>query len=85
MSHVSHSWTAAATPPTIRAHSLEKHKLLETYLTRYVATLTQNIKIDRLPLTMIDGYAGGDIYTDSVTGQERPGSPSMIINAIRQK
>jgi three-Cys-motif partner protein len=68
----------------MRAHSLEKHKLLEAYLTRYVATLTQNIKIDHLPLTVIDGYAGGNIYTDGVTGQERPGSPSIIINAIRQ-
>ena len=84
MSHVSHSWIAAAKPPTIRAHSLEKHKLLEAYLTRYVATLTQNIKIDHLALTVIDGFAGGNIYTDSVTGQERPGSPSIIINAIRQ-
>jgi hypothetical protein len=83
MMHTSHSWGRTSKPPTIRAHSQEKHKLLDAYLTRYVATLTQNIKIDHLALTVIDGFAGGNIYTDP-TGLECAGSPSIIMNAIRQ-
>ena len=65
------------------AHSREKHRLLEAYLTRYVATLTQNIKIDHLALTVVDGFAGGNVYIDE-TGQELPGSPSIIMRAIRE-
>ena len=84
MMHTSHSWGRTSKPPTIRAHSQEKHKLLDVYLTRYVATLTQNIKIDHLALTVIDGFAGGNIYIDPTTGRESPGSPSIIINAIRE-
>ena len=49
-----------------------------------MATLTQNIKIDHLALTVIDGFAGGNIYTDPTTGRECPGSPSIIMNAIRE-
>src|SRR5262249_54110516 len=36
---------------------------------------------DHLALTVIDGFAGGKIYIDE-TGQELPGSPSIIMNAI---
>jgi three-Cys-motif partner protein len=83
MTHSSHSWARASKTPTIRAHSQEKHKLLEAYLARYVATLTQNIKIDQLALTVIDGFAGGNVYLDQ-TGRECAGSPSIITNAIRE-
>jgi len=83
MNHISHSWDDSSRPPTIRAHSIEKHRLLEAYLARYVATLTQNVKIDRLSLTLVDGFAGGNIYTDQYTGAIRPGSPSIIMGAIR--
>jgi three-Cys-motif partner protein len=84
MNHISHSWSDASRPPTIRAHSIEKHRLLEAYLARYVATLTQNVKIDHLSLTLVDGFAGGNVYTDPATGAERPGSPSIIMGAIRE-
>src|SRR6516162_4545353 len=83
MAHSSHSWSRLEKPPKIRAHSREKHRLLEAYLTRYVATLTQNVKMDHLALTVIDGFAGGNIYVDD-TGQKFPGSPSIIMSAIRQ-
>jgi three-Cys-motif partner protein len=83
MVHSSHSWDRASKPPKIRAHSRGKHRLLEAYLARYVATLTQNVKIDHLALTVIDGFAGGNVYIDE-TGRELPGSPSIIMNAIRE-
>lgn len=84
MSHFSHSWNAGSRPPTIRAHTAEKHRLLESYLARYVATLTQNVKMDRLSLTLVDGFSGGNVYSDPATGADRPGSPSIIMGAIRE-
>ena len=84
MTHESHLWTPGSTPPTIRAHSVEKHRLLRAYLERYVATLTQNIRVECLPLTLIDGFAGGNIYIDELTGDIRPGSPTIILEAMRE-
>ncbi len=84
MKHESHLWVPGSAPPAIRAHTLEKHKLLEAYLSRYVATLTQNVKVNRLRLTLVDGFAGGNLYTDMSSSGELPGSPSIIINAIRE-
>lgn len=81
--HESHSWKRIATPPTIRAHSLEKHKLLGAYLTRYIETLTQNIKIDQLNLTLVDGFAGGNVYLNKSTGERISGSPSIVIKSVR--
>ncbi len=40
--------------------------------------------MDRLSITLVDGFAGGNIYTDPVTGADRPGSPSIIMGAIRE-
>ena len=48
-----------------------------------VGKRTQNIKIDHLALTVVDGFAGGNVYIDEM-GQEIPGSPSIIMSAIRK-
>jgi three-Cys-motif partner protein len=69
-------------PPPIRAHSLVKHRVLEEYLKRYVAAVTRDPRVDKLTLTIVDGFAGGNIYTDEKTGEQRPGSPSIILDAL---
>jgi three-Cys-motif partner protein len=61
---------------------LAKHRLYEEYLKRYVATVTKNPKIEKLTLTVVDGLAGGNIYTDKITRELRPGSPSIILNSL---
>lgn len=83
MTHKSHTWTPGTRPP-IRPHSREKHKLLEAYLGLYVDTLTQNINVPCLQLTIVDGFAGGNIYTDRITGEICPGSPTVILEAMRE-
>jgi len=81
--HKSHKWTPG-TKPAIRPHSREKHKLLEAYLGLYVDTLAQNIKVPCLQLTIVDGFAGGNIYTDGITGEICAGSPTIILEAMRE-
>jgi len=61
---------------------LAKHRLYEEYLKRYVATVTKNPKMEKLTLTVVDGLAGGNIYTDKETGELRPGSPSIILDSL---
>jgi three-Cys-motif partner protein len=80
--HASHRWTFGDPPPEIRAHTLAKHRLYQEYLKRYVATVTRNPKIEKLTLTVVDGLAGGNIYTDKDTGELRPGSPSIILDSL---
>lgn len=82
--HESHSWSPGQPPPRIRAHSLTKHKVLDQYLRRYVRTLTSNVRRPQFSLTVIDGFAGGNIYRNWKTGEEEPGSPSIILNALAE-
>ncbi|MGE3818324.1 MAG: three-Cys-motif partner protein TcmP [Isosphaeraceae bacterium] len=81
-SHESHRWRSGEPPPPIRSHSLVKHRVLEEYLKRYVAAVTRNPRVDKLTLTIVDGFAGGNTYSDEKTGELRPGSPSIILNAL---
>ena len=78
MAHESHSWKLGSPPPKIRAHSLTKHRVLAEYVKRYIETLTKNPAMERLQLTLVDGFAGGNTYVDEVTGQLKPGSPSIL-------
>lgn len=82
--HRSHRWRPGQPPPPIRAHSLAKHRLLGGYLRRYVAAYTQNPRHQRLRLMVVDGFAGGNIYTDEATGQFVPGSPGIILDTLQQ-
>jgi three-Cys-motif partner protein len=84
MSHESHYWSRGCPPPVIRAHSIAKHRVLEEYLKLYVATLTKNFRIERLQVTIVDAFAGGNLYTDEITRQLRPGSPSIVLRAMAE-
>lgn len=82
MSHKHHDWQIGKAPPLIRPHSLAKHRVLKSYLERYVATLTKNPRQDVFRLTLVDGFAGGGRYLDSRTKEERPGSPLIMLEAM---
>ncbi|WP_165073521.1 three-Cys-motif partner protein TcmP [Paludisphaera rhizosphaerae] len=83
MGRKSHSWKDKNSPPVIRPHSLEKHRLLQTYLFQYVWTLTRRKAQDRLRLTLVDGFAGGNIYRRWGGEDLRTGSPSLMLDTIR--
>jgi three-Cys-motif partner protein len=84
MSDEHHEWLIGSIPPLIRPHSLAKHRVLDQYLRRYVEVLTSNPKVPDFRLTLVDGFSGGGLYLDSVTGEERPGSPLLMLRAMQQ-
>ena len=82
MMHASHRWRFGDPPPVIRPHTLAKHRLYEAYLKSYVSTVTQNPKMEKLVLTVVDGLAGGNTYSHKETGELQPGSPSIILDSL---
>ncbi|MFV0445107.1 MAG: three-Cys-motif partner protein TcmP [Planctomycetaceae bacterium] len=84
MSREHHDWQAGKAPPLIRPHSLAKHRVLRAYLEQYVSILTANPRQEQLRLTLVDGFAGGGLYLDSRTKEERSGSPLIMLEAMEQ-
>lgn len=84
MAHEHHTWRVGADPPTIRPHSLAKHRVLGSYLRRYVEVLTANPRQDLFKLTLVDGFSGGGAYLDERTREERPGSPLIMLEAMAE-
>ncbi len=84
MGHKNHDWGVGKTPPVIRSHSLAKHRVLRGYLERYISVLTANPRLDQFRLTLVDGFAGGGIYLDARSKEERSGSPLIMLEAMDQ-
>lgn len=67
--------------PIIGEHSLAKHRILREYVQKYIEILTRNPRIERLNLTLVDGFAGGGIYQRSGKSEIHFGSPAILIQA----
>jgi len=78
-----YEWVDGA-PPRIAPHSLAKHRILREYAGRYVQTVTQNPRQERLRLAIVDGFAGGGEYEDATAGCTVPGSPQILIDAVHE-
>jgi three-Cys-motif partner protein len=70
-------------PPPLAPHSLAKHRILRRYVETYVRVLTADPRTDVLRLNLVDGFAGGGIYVDPTTRLSHPGSPAILLDAIR--
>lgn len=81
MSH--YEWVLGNPPPPLKRHSEVKHALLRNYLVDYFLTLVSMPQQDKIQLTITDGFCGGGIYLNE-SGQEVPGSPLVILEAIRE-
>jgi three-Cys-motif partner protein len=84
MTHEHHDWQLGKPPPEIRPHSLAKHRIIRSYLERYVAVLTADPRQDRFRLTLVDGFAGGGRYFDPRSNQEQSGSPLIMLEAMER-
>lgn len=70
-------------PPEIAPHSLAKHRILREYVEEYIRVLTANPRTDCLRMTLVDGFAGGGIYRDPSSHVSHPGSPTILLDAVR--
>lgn len=83
MAKSEYDWHLGEKPPKIGLHSLAKHRVYEEYLTHYIQVLNSNPKIPVFRLTLIDGFAGGGVYSDPQNDSLYPGSPLRLINAAK--
>lgn len=81
MSH--YDWVWGNNPPQLKRHSEVKHALLRNYLVEYFLTLVSLPQQDKIQLTIVDGFCGGGLYLNEA-GQEVPGSPIVILEAIHE-
>lgn len=78
-----YDWVWGNPPPLLKRHSEVKHALLRNYLVDYFLTLVSMPQQDKIQLTITDGFCGGGLYL-SESGEEIPGSPLVILEAIRE-
>ena len=75
-------WIVGHAPPPLDPHSKVKHQLVRDYLYKYIGVLMANEKMPRLKLTLVDGFAGGGLYTDD--NGIAPGSPLIMLQTARE-
>lgn len=71
-------------PSFIEPHSIAKHRVLQTYLAAYFQTLVSSPNQDEFRLTLVDGFAGGGAYRDPDSKAILPGSPLIMLDAVRE-
>lgn len=77
-----YSWRLGEALPKLGDHSRAKHRILDTYIRRYIEVCTATPVQERLNLTIVDGYSGGGRY--SFMNGDVPGSPLILLNAIAE-
>lgn len=82
MSRKKYNWCVGGPPPPVDPHSVAKHEMLSAYLKLYVQTLARNVKREELRLSLVDGFAGGGVYTAVDGNGIWPGSPIRMIHAM---
>ena len=78
-------WVVGSAPPPLDPHSVVKHEIVREYLSRYVQVLMSNYLIDKLVLSIVDGFAGGGEYSGDGVGEFVPGSPRIVIDALAEQ
>jgi len=82
MPRKAYGWKSGA-PPEIAPHSLAKHRILREYIEQYLEVVTVNPAMDSVRITLVDGFAGGGEYVDPRTSTLHPGSPLILLDAVR--
>jgi three-Cys-motif partner protein len=79
-----YEWSADGVPAQIAQHSVAKHEVLKAYLLEYLQTLVSSPHQDAMRVTLVDGFAGGGIYSHEDTGERVLGSPFAFLNTVRE-
>lgn len=69
-------------PAELQAHSLTKLKVLREYIISYCLARTVIPSMEKIKLTLIDGFAGGGSYEHN--GERVDGSPLVCLKAIKE-
>lgn len=80
-----YNWQMGAAPPSIDHHSLVKHQIVREYLGRYIKVLMSNYNIDKLVLSIVDGFAGGGEYIAPDGQGYSPGSPQIVLDTVTEQ
>lgn len=75
-------WILGQSPPSLDPHSKVKHQLVTDYLQRYIGVLMANERMPSLKLTLVDGFAGGGLYSDG--SGTALGSPLLLLQTVRE-
>ena len=78
-------WRIGSKPPPIDPHSQVKHQIVQRYLERYVQVLMSNYVIDKLTLSIVDGFAGGGEYSSDDGSEFYEGSPLIALRTIQEQ
>lgn len=79
-----YQWDPKGSPPVIKLHTIAKHEILRSYLVAYLQTLTASPRLDRFPITLVDGFSGGGVYAHETTGEIVLGSPFVMKQAVEE-
>ncbi len=79
-----YDWLVGSPPPRIDPHSLVKHQLVRDYLARYIQVLMSNYLIEKLTLSIVDGFAGGGEYLAEDGSQFHDGSPLIALQTVQE-
>jgi len=74
-----YNWVIGEEFPLVDDHSIVKLEIIERYIEIYLTVLTQSHVIDSLKLTVVDGFAGGGLYSGGIKG-----SPLRIYESIQK-
>lgn len=80
-----YAWHVGSPPPPIDPHSLVKHQIVKRYLERYIQVLMSNYMIDKLTLSVVDGFAGGGEYFAEDGSHYHDGSPLIAVNTVGEQ
>jgi three-Cys-motif partner protein len=83
MTRAPYKFTPGGPLAQIKQHSVVKHEVLRSYLLDYFLTLVA-ARQDMMRLTLVDGFAGGGIFTHETTGKEVLGSPFVFLQAVEE-
>nr|WP_255354108.1 three-Cys-motif partner protein TcmP [Brucella anthropi] len=66
--------------PPLKAHSGAKLRLIEHYLNSYFDAVVKNPTIERLRITLVDGFCGGGAF--DLDGARVDGTPFLLLQAV---
>ncbi|MDA8562849.1 three-Cys-motif partner protein TcmP [Mariniblastus sp.] len=75
-------WDPKEPPPVLGKHSIAKHRILRTYLEKYVSILAAKPVQDSFRVSLVDGFSGGGVYRDPESNDTISGSPLLMVEAM---